>query len=195
MSEEKFCQINFAVKEETLERLKQSLPNRDQKKSGTAAITQAIDQAIAHFGAVVLDETLRKQIASRAGQPLPKTAEDFMACFEAATKVTPQTVHVDIDPGVASEIVGHAQGRGMTFQEMVKEIIEQSVVDRYVYSLSWRAMVFQPSDWKALTDLLGKAPGSSGQLVDAIKSLVSKAVRETREAAQDVPLAQPQESV
>lgn len=177
MPEKKFVQIN--IEEEALERLKMALPDADhRRRSGTQAIEEAIGVAIASKGAVILDETLRRELASRAGVEVPKDAKAILRAFEAATKVTPETVHVEIDPGIASEIRGQAGDRGFTFQEMSKEIIEQSVVDRYMYSsVEYRGLFFTPSEWKLLCKELGcngHGPKSGRELVHGVRALASK---------------------
>lgn len=198
MSETKFVEIKIQIEESTLERLKGSLENREHRRSGTQAIEEAINYTIASHGAVFLDESLRREIASRAGTPVPKDAKAVLDCFEAATKVTPYTVHVDIDPGVASEILGHAHDQQLSFQEMVKQLIEQSVLDRYLYSVtSYRSLFFAESDWKQLVTELGgngKGPRSGKELVGAVRNAKATAEQalEQKLAAEEKLSVEPQ---
>jgi hypothetical protein len=174
MSEKEMLRVEVTLEKDKVEKIKSSIDSGARKPSASQAITQALDEFLAAHGRVVLDEDLRREIAMRAGGAVPKNSKDVLNAIEAMTAVHPETMHVDIDPGIAQEIRAQAMDLGFSFQEMAKQILEQTVVDRFSYSVNFRGLFFTPQEWSELLGLLGVKTVPSGKdLLAGIRGLKS----------------------
>jgi hypothetical protein len=176
MSERKVVHLSIEIEEGAMERLKSQIRNSGEAHlSATQAVLKAIDLFMADAGSVKLSKPERMEIESRSGAQVPiRKSADILRAFERVAG-GPNSVLIDIDPGVASEMRDFAMQTQQGFSEYCKTVLESACVEGFFATCELQPIFFKPAEMKKLTEVLSsnRIP-SGGALLSMIMALQAR---------------------
>lgn len=178
MPEKTYTEITLQFDPKTLETIKaQAKAGSPRPLSATQAVEIAVSTYVRDATAVKLHEPERREIESRTGATTPiRSSKDILRAFERV-QGGQNCLTIEMDPGVETTMRDVAHGLGLGLSEFVKQVVESSFTEGYLYTCDLKPLFFKVSEWKSLTELLENARIPSGA---ALISIIREALRAAR---------------
>lgn len=180
MSEKKQTKIEMTFDDTVIDSLKAQIRNGGSRPvSATMAIEIAIKSFQRDAGAVKLADTDRKEIESRIGASTPiRTSADIVRAFDKV-QGGPDSVSMDIDPGMAELMRSHGRDMGYGLAEFCKIVLEESYMNQFVSTIELRPVYFTPAEFSKLLEITRQDRiASASALLSAVAEMAIKGKQE-----------------